>query len=44
MGIKDSLASSAIRISLSYENTMLEAETVVETIKNAVKNLKEVMR
>ncbi|MFC0187863.1 cysteine desulfurase family protein [Fictibacillus aquaticus] len=44
MGIKDSLASSAIRISLSYENTMHEAEIVVETIKKAVKNLKEVMR
>ncbi|MFC7373363.1 cysteine desulfurase family protein [Fictibacillus iocasae] len=44
MGVNESLASSAIRISLSFDNTINEAEMAVNAIKSAVKNLREVMR
>ena len=39
----EGLASSSIRISLSYENTMKEAKEFLETIRTTLKKLKEVM-
>jgi cysteine desulfurase len=44
MGVPTDQAESAIRISLSYENTLQEAERVVEAIQNSVKRLREVMK
>ncbi len=43
MGISADQAESAIRISLSYENTIQEAEKVVKAVSNSVKRLREVM-
>jgi cysteine desulfurase len=43
MGVSLKSAESAIRISLSYENTEEEAMTVVEAIKNGTKQLRKVM-
>ena len=39
----EALASSSIRISLSYENTMAEAREFLKTIETTLKKLKEVM-
>jgi cysteine desulfurase len=44
MGVPADQAESAIRISLSYENTLQEAERLVEAIKYSVKHLREVMK
>lgn len=43
MGLGEKRASTAIRISLSFENTLDEAITVVAEIKNAVERLQKVM-
>lgn len=43
MGVPADQAESAIRISLSYENTLQEAEKVVKAVSNSVKRLREVM-
>ena len=43
MGVSADLAASAIRISLSYENTLEEAERVIEAVKESVNQLREVM-
>lgn len=43
MGVSKSLAESAIRISLSYENTEEEATLVINTIKRVLKKLRRVM-
>ncbi|WP_019243883.1 MULTISPECIES: cysteine desulfurase family protein [Bacillus] len=40
----EALASSSIRVSLSYENELEEAKQFIKTLKNVLKNLKEVMR
>ncbi|WP_027409638.1 cysteine desulfurase family protein [Anoxybacteroides tepidamans] len=44
MGMESKKAESAIRISLSYENTMEEISVAVRSIKQALKKLKEVTR
>jgi cysteine desulfurase len=44
MGLGESRASSSIRLSLSYANTMDEAKEAVQIIKQAIENLKPVMR
>ncbi|MBY0098983.1 cysteine desulfurase family protein [Mesobacillus maritimus] len=44
MGVSTDQAESAIRISLSYENTLQEAERAVKAIQNSVKRLREVMK
>ena len=44
MGLDRVLAESAIRISLSYENTVDEIPIAIEVIKRALKKLQEVMR
>jgi cysteine desulfurase len=43
MGVSQGLAESAIRISLSFENTVEEANTVIIAIEEAVKHLRKVM-
>ncbi|MDE3839920.1 cysteine desulfurase NifS [Bacillus methanolicus] len=43
MGVPDEEANSAIRISLSYENTMEEALYAADKIKQTIKQLGEVM-
>ena len=43
MGVPDELADSAFRISLSYDNTEDEANTVVVAIEEAAKKLRKVM-
>lgn len=43
MGVPEEIAKSAIRISLTYENTIEEALFVVKAIKETVNKLKEVM-
>lgn len=44
MGVDPALAKGAIRISLSYENTMDEVTRTIEVIKEQIKKLKEVMK
>ncbi|MEH7108205.1 MULTISPECIES: cysteine desulfurase family protein [Bacillaceae] len=44
MGVPESLAESAIRLSLSYDNTEEEAKTVIKEIERTVKQLGEVMK
>lgn len=44
MGIADDIAKGAIRLSLSYNNTMDEALYVISAIKTTVNNLKEVLK
>ncbi|MBU8770072.1 cysteine desulfurase family protein [Cytobacillus oceanisediminis] len=44
MGIPEKNAKSAVRISLSYDNTMEEAEVFVEAVKETVLRLREVMK
>lgn len=43
MGVQEEEAKSAIRISLSYDNTIEEAHFVIKAIKETVNKLKEVM-
>ncbi|PLR79166.1 cysteine desulfurase NifS [Bacillus sp. V3-13] len=43
MGIPDDEAGSAVRISLSYDNTLEEALRVIDIIKNAIDKLGRVM-
>ncbi|MBO0960069.1 cysteine desulfurase [Neobacillus sp. MM2021_6] len=43
MGVPESLAESAIRISLSFENTEEEAKTVILAMKNTANQLRKVM-
>ncbi|PLR83712.1 cysteine desulfurase NifS [Bacillus canaveralius] len=43
MGVPDDEAGSAVRISLSYDNTVEEAGQVIDTIKNAIDKLGRVM-
>lgn len=43
MGVAEEMAKSAVRISLSYENTVEEALFAVNAIKETINNLKEVM-
>ncbi|MEN0650120.1 cysteine desulfurase family protein [Caldifermentibacillus hisashii] len=44
MGLGEERATTSIRISLSFENTMEEAKQAVAIIKQSIKNLKPVMR
>lgn len=44
MGIPEKDAKSAVRISLSYDNTMEEAEVFIEAVKETVIRLREVMK
>ncbi|MDQ0156504.1 cysteine desulfurase family protein [Robertmurraya andreesenii] len=44
MGVPEEIAGSAIRISLSHENTIEEANFVVDAIKETVNKLREVMK
>jgi len=44
MGISESLAESAFRISLSHENTEEEAKIVITAMEKAVKQLRRVMK
>jgi cysteine desulfurase len=41
MGVSESLAGSSIRISLSYDNSVSEAEIVLSTVKKAINQLGE---
>lgn len=43
MGVDDDLAESAVRISLSFENTLEEAEVVLKTIEKTVAKLGKVL-
>lgn len=43
MGVPNALAESAIRISLSFENTEVEANAVIIAIEETVKQLRKVM-
>ncbi|MEL3958152.1 cysteine desulfurase family protein [Caldifermentibacillus hisashii] len=44
MGLGEERATTSIRISLSFDNTMEEAKQAVAIIKQSIKNLKPVMR
>lgn len=44
MGVTDEEATGAIRISLSHENTMEEAEQMVQSLKQVLDRLNKVMR
>ena len=44
MGVSESLADSAIRISLSFENTIEEAKIVIAALEAAAKRLRKVMK
>ncbi|MCU9614219.1 cysteine desulfurase [Caldibacillus lycopersici] len=44
MGVDEEHASSSIRISLSFDNTMQEAKEAVEAIKTSIEKLKLAMR
>lgn len=44
MGIQSEEAKSAIRISLSYENTLDEAKRFIEVVNEVIKSLRKVMR
>ncbi|ETI66361.1 cysteine desulfurase family protein [Neobacillus vireti] len=43
MGVPESAAESAVRISLSFDNTEAEAATVIEAIEKTVNQLRKVM-
>lgn len=43
MGVPEGLAESSIRISLSYDNTEEEAETVITAVKDTLDQLRKVM-
>lgn len=44
MGVPEELAKSAVRVSLSYDNTIDEAQYVIAAIQETVNQLKEVMK
>ena len=44
MGVPETQAESAIRISLSFENTVEEAKTVLAAIKESANQLRKVMK
>lgn len=44
MGVTENQASSALRISLSFENTMEEAKQAIKVITNSIQALKKTMR
>lgn len=44
MGVNEDLASSAIRMSFTYTNTLQEAKAVIQVIKDTVKKLGKVMK
>lgn len=44
MGCGDDIASTSVRISLSFENTMDEAKEAMKAIKECINDLKSVMR
>lgn len=44
MGIPEKDAKSAVRVSLSYDNTKEEAETFIQAVKETVIRLREVMK
>jgi cysteine desulfurase len=43
MGVPESSAESAVRISLSFDNTEAEAVIVIEAIEKTVNQLRKVM-
>jgi cysteine desulfurase len=43
MGVSESLADSAIRISLSFDNTIDEAKAFIATVEATVKHLRKVL-
>ncbi|WP_075982579.1 cysteine desulfurase family protein [Bacillus massilinigeriensis] len=43
MGVSEEIANSAIRVSLSYDNTMEEAHLAVQAFKEVISNLRKVM-
>ena len=44
MGLSDRIASSAIRLSLTYDNTIEEAEKVIKAVQETVEALRKVMK
>ncbi len=44
MGVSESIAGSAIRLSLSYDNTIEEAEKVIKAVQETVEALRKVMK
>ncbi|MBS4216828.1 cysteine desulfurase [Bacillus sp. FJAT-49711] len=44
LGINEEIAKAAVRISLSYENTMEEAKQFIEALNNVLERLNKVMR
>lgn len=44
MGVSDRVASSAIRLSLTYDNTIEEAEKVIKAVQETVEALRKVMK
>ena len=44
MGVSDRIASSAIRLSLTYDNTIEEAEKVIKAVQETVEALRKVMK
>ncbi|UII55189.1 cysteine desulfurase [Cytobacillus spongiae] len=44
MGVPHELAQSAIRMSFSFENTMIEAETALNVMKEKITELRKVMK
>lgn len=44
MGVAEPLASSGLRISLSYNNTLEEAQRVISAIKNTLERLRKVLK
>lgn len=44
MGVPDRIASSAIRLSLTYDNTIEEAEKVIKAVQETVEALRKVMK
>ncbi|MGG1813439.1 hypothetical protein ABDI16_15285 [Cytobacillus firmus] len=44
MGIPEKDAKSAVRVSLSYDNTKEEAEIFIQAVKETVIRLREVMK
>ncbi len=44
IGVNDEMSKGAIRVSLSYENTMTEAKHFIDTLRHVLKNLHAVRR
>lgn len=44
MGLGEKRASTALRLSTSYDNTKEEIEHVLQVLRNEISNLKKVMR